>query len=86
MKKHCGECAKLKSELCDQPDQCVQGGYKYFSRSKPYKKCEDCGGPMRRIRTDNPSRVLVITDLECSWCGLKAEERREYIRKTPARV
>jgi hypothetical protein len=39
---------------------------------------------MRRIRTDHPSKSVCVTDLRCADCGLRAEERREYIKKAPA--
>jgi len=79
--KTCGECAKLRTSLCFRPDYCVNHGYTDFARSRPWKKCEICGGNMRRIRTSNPSKTVVITDIVCADCGLQAEEWREYRRK-----
>jgi len=86
MSKSCGECGKLRTALCARPDICVRQSYIDFSRAKPWKKCEDCGGPMRRIRTNHPTKNIVITDLECADCGLVAEDRREYLRKVVATV
>jgi hypothetical protein len=85
MNKSCGECGKLRTGLCTRPDYCVQHGYSDFAPSRPWKRCENCGGAIRRIRTDHPSKNVCVTDLRCADCGLVAEERREYIRKTPAK-
>lgn len=79
--KTCGECAKLRTPLCVCPDNCVNHGYSDYTRSRPWKKCEHCGGDMRRIRTTHPSKTVVITDIVCVDCGLQAEEWREYRKK-----
>jgi len=84
MDRSCGGCGKLRTPLCSKPDICVQNGYSNFDRLRPWKKCEKCGGDMRRIRTANPSKALVITDIVCSDCGLQAEEWREYRKKQTA--
>lgn len=77
--KSCGECAKLRTPLCYRPDYCVGKRYSDFQQAKPWKKCEDCGGPMRRIRTRHPVKNVVITEITCADCGLEADDRREYM-------
>ncbi len=78
--KSCGECAKLRTALCVRPDYCVGHGYSDFSRSKPWKKCEKCGGPMRRIRTDpNLSETVTKTEVVCADCGWYGDDMREWI-------
>jgi len=79
MKRSCGECAKLRTNLCI-PDQCVTHNYKNFSQKKPWKRCERCGGPMRRIRTDpHLSKYVVKTKIVCADCQASGVELREWI-------
>lgn len=78
--RSCGECGKLRSEECKQPDYCVSHGYSNFSKASPFKKC-DCGGQIHRIRTTAISDTFFITDLLCMSCGQAAEERREKVLK-----
>jgi hypothetical protein len=89
MIKNCGECAKLRTTSCTRPDHCVRQGYNDFSKSKPWKKCSECGGQMRRVRTDpNQSETVVKTEVVCVDCGWYGDDVREWIprgfKKAPA--
>ena len=76
--KNCGECAKLRTEKCIKPDECVQGGYKYFLRLNGYdyradpSHCPHCGEKTAVMGADNTEkngkkRYRYCLDEDCPW-------------------
>ena len=86
MKKDCAHCGKLRTDGCTRPDYCVGHGFCDYAKARPWDRCPECGSKMYTLRTDLPSTSTVITDMVCRECGLRGEDRREFVRKAPARV